>query len=205
MVMGGKEPFTRRRTGRVECLGRIVRVGWVQLARHVELEHDRVFVRGLGLFIVGKRLELARVHVERHEPEPVREHFVLDNGRVVPDVDVLDRHGRHLGQQNAAQCIRDRRIDANQIENDLVVAQTLDLDLDLLLELVHKVVARFRVHVRLHITETQFTVTTSTGTNESMLPKEPRRTRCGASTPTRMILEAVLLAMAASVCILWVL
>lgn len=62
---------------------------------------------------------------------------------------MLNGHGRHFRQQNTTQRIGDRGIDANKIKADLLLSQTIDLDLDVLLLLVGEVVAGFAIHIRL--------------------------------------------------------
>ena len=73
------------------------------------------------------------VDVERQKTESVAENFVLHDGGVVPDVNLVDGHGwnlsvslpaeyrlkpAHLGNHDPSQGIRYGRIDANEIELD---------------------------------------------------------------------------------------
>jgi hypothetical protein len=55
-------------------------------------------------------------------------HLVLDDGCVVQDPDLLDRHGRHLDEQYPSDCVRDRRVDPDDVKDDLVVAHRLHVD-----------------------------------------------------------------------------
>ena len=73
------------------------------------------------------------VDVEGQETKSVAENFVLHDGGVVPDVNLVDGHGwnlsvssvaeyrlkpAHLGDHDPSQGICNRRIDTNEIELD---------------------------------------------------------------------------------------
>jgi hypothetical protein len=138
-----------KRTGRVNCLRGILRVLRIKLAGDVELEDDCVLVGGLGLLVVREGLELARVHAQRHEAKAVGQYLILNDRRVVPDVYVLDGHGGHLGQQDAAQRVGDGSVHADEVEHDLFIRQALDFDLHLALGLLHEAVAALALHIGL--------------------------------------------------------
>lgn len=68
-------------------------------------------------------LELARIRLHRNEAEAVREHLVLNDARVVVHVHALDGHRRYLGDHDAAQRVRDRRVDTDEVELEIVLQQ----------------------------------------------------------------------------------
>lgn len=49
------------------------------------------------------------------------EHFVLDDGCVLGDEDIFDGEGGDFGEEDAAECVGDRGIDANEGEGEVEV------------------------------------------------------------------------------------
>jgi hypothetical protein len=71
-------------------------LGWVIGAGHVELEHDRVEV--CGITASGEVFEEVRISEDWNQAEAMREHLVLDDGRVVLDVNCFNCHRRNLSK-----------------------------------------------------------------------------------------------------------
>jgi hypothetical protein len=71
----------------------------------------------------------AGAHARRARPASTRgAHLVLDDRRIVQDPDLFDGHRRHLDQQYPPQRVRDRRVDADEVKDDLVVRKRPHLD-----------------------------------------------------------------------------
>lgn len=83
-------------------------------------------------------LEQARIHLDRDEAEAVRQHFVLDDGRVVVDPHVFDGHRRDLGEENAAQCVGKGSVHADEIKHERALLRVVVDDVHL--EVGHEVV-----------------------------------------------------------------
>jgi hypothetical protein len=62
----------------------------------------------------------------------VGEDLILDDRRVVLDVDLLKRHRRDLGDHDAPEGVGDGRVDADEVELALGRGDAVNLDLEVL-------------------------------------------------------------------------
>mmetsp|Transcript_5478 Transcript_5478/g.8783 ORF Transcript_5478/g.8783 Transcript_5478/m.8783 type:complete len:282 (-) Transcript_5478:47-892(-) len=113
----------------------LVRGALRPLVLDVQAEDQGVGVR--GLVPRGESLELGRVRLDRHQPDPMGKDFIVQDGGVNPDVNVFDRHGGNLSQKNSPQCICDRNVYSDQIENHFFVRHGLNLNFQGIFELFH--------------------------------------------------------------------
>ena len=58
----------------------------------------------------------------------MRQDFVLDDARIVVDEDFFDGHGRNLRYHDPSKSICNGCLDANKVENDLLVVQGEDVN-----------------------------------------------------------------------------
>lgn len=72
---------------------------------------------------------------EGDEAETVGEDLVLDDGRIVLDIDVLDGEGGYLGDEDAAEGVCDGGIDADEGEGGFVLGVVVELDAEVVCEL----------------------------------------------------------------------
>ncbi len=104
---------------------------------HVQLQHQGIIVgrfAGVGIFLRSPLERLQPVEaldaaLQWHQAEPVGEHFVLDDGGVVPDVDGLDGDGGDLGDEDAAEGVGDGGVDADEGEAAVELVVFVELDL----------------------------------------------------------------------------
>ena len=82
----------------------------------------------------SSEFEEAWIGFEWDEAEPVGQHLVLNDGRVVEQEDPIEGHGGYVREQNPAQRVRDRGVHADQVELHLVALDTHHPHLQLLLE-----------------------------------------------------------------------
>lgn len=61
-------------------------------------------------------LHLSRVYLEGNQTQPLAEDLVLDDGRVVVQVHVLDRNRRNLRDHHTSDRVGDRRVDADEVK-----------------------------------------------------------------------------------------
>ena len=59
-----------------------------------------------------------RIDSDRYEPQPMCEHLVLDDRRVVVHEDVLDRDGRDFGDEDAPEGVGERGVKVEDVERD---------------------------------------------------------------------------------------
>ncbi len=103
----------------VEILGLCCTGAGLGVASAFELDvEDYGVVVGGRVVARGAHLHGFWVHIEGNEADALRKDFVLDDGGVVPDVDVLDGHGRHLSDHDPAECIGDGGVDADEVKID---------------------------------------------------------------------------------------
>lgn len=121
---------------------RLVRVSvLVVLALDVQLERDgvevlafsRVAVGGLPIPLkeVGEPVAAAG---EGDEAQAVGENLILDDRGVVPDEDVFDGEGGHVGDHDAAEGVGDGGVDADEGEGGFVGVVLVELDREAALE-----------------------------------------------------------------------
>lgn len=60
------------------------------------------------------------------------EHFVLDDGGVLVDVDVFDGERRDLGEEDAAEGVGDAGVDADEGEGEVEGFRGVELDFEVL-------------------------------------------------------------------------
>ncbi len=112
------KPALRDRTGRASAKKN-------QFQKNISDNHKNNKTRARGDIRRQKHtpheLELARIGLHRNEAEAVREHLVLNDARVVVHVHALDGHRRNLGDHDAAQRVRDWRVDADEVELEIVL------------------------------------------------------------------------------------
>lgn len=115
----------------------ILRRFLVPRAFDVQLQHQGVVVgrvAGVGI-LLGSPLERLQpiealdAALQWHQAEPVGEHFVLDDGGVVPDVDGLDGDGGDFGDEDAAEGVGDGGVDADEGEAAVELFVFVELDL----------------------------------------------------------------------------
>jgi len=70
-----------------------------------------------------------RVNPDGHKPEPMAQHLILDDRRVVVHEDVLDRNGGDLADENAPEGVGDRGVEADKVERDSRGRERVDGDL----------------------------------------------------------------------------
>lgn len=120
--------------GRVRLVGRGVLVG---RARHVELEAHRVVVEAAGVVVLGvggllvpleEVLQALAAALERDQAQAVRQHLVLDHRGVVLDEDVLNRQRRDLGNEDAAECVGEGGVEADEREGGVELLVLVKVD-----------------------------------------------------------------------------
>jgi hypothetical protein len=117
------------------------------LALDVESEDNRVVVaRGAGaLVLLGGLLvpfepaEAVVCALQRDKAEAVGEDLVLDDGGVVVDEDVFDGKGGDFGEQDAAEGVCDRGVEAGEGEGGVVRGVGVEGDVEVLMLLEYTV------------------------------------------------------------------
>jgi hypothetical protein len=70
-----------------------------------------------------------RVNPDGHKPEPMAQHLILDDRRVVVHEDVLDRNGGDLADEDAPESVGNRGVEADEVERDGRGRERVDCDL----------------------------------------------------------------------------
>lgn len=140
LAHGDKDNVLGVDVGVVVGLGRVLLVGVGVLvggARHVELEADGVVVEAAGVLVLGvlgllvppeEVLEALAAALERDQAQAVGEHLVLDDRGVVVDEDILNGQRGDLGDEDAAEGVGERGVEADEGEGgvELVVLVKVD-------------------------------------------------------------------------------
>jgi hypothetical protein len=69
---------------------------------------------------------------EGNQAQAMREHFVLDDGGVLVDEDVFDGESRDLGEENAAEGVGNRGVNAGERELGIVGLVRVEFDVEVL-------------------------------------------------------------------------
>lgn len=103
----------------------------------VELEAHRVPVEAVCVLVLAggrllvpfqKVVDALAAAVEGHEAQSVGEHLILDDGGVVLYEDVFDGEGWDLGDEDAAEGVCERGVDADEGEGGVVGLVAVELD-----------------------------------------------------------------------------
>ena len=117
---------TAARPAAYGCHARVRATGAALLALDLHPEGNDVV--GVGVLVQVAIIELARIGPNGNKAEALREHLILDHGSVVEDEYLLNRHRGYLREEDAAECIRECRINADKVKDELHLCQASDSD-----------------------------------------------------------------------------